>query len=95
MVSQASTSMLVLSSASAGVPDEVAHAAEHVMDERPGEQKEHDAPDDGREDVRDLRVGVRPGGNRDEPPGEQDEAGRVCRAEMRCAIDIIIVSIGR
>ena len=72
--------MLVLSSASAGVPDEVAHAAEHVMDERPGEQKEHDAPEDADEDVRDRGVGVRPGGNRHEPPGEQDEAGRVRRA---------------
>ena len=47
------------------------------------------------EEVRDLGVGVRPGGNRDEPPGEQDEAGRVAPRRMRCAIDIIIVSIGR
>src|SRR4029453_2443155 len=28
----------------AGVPDQVADAAKHVMDERPGEQEQHDAP---------------------------------------------------
>src|SRR5262245_45377573 len=64
----------------AGIPDQVADAAKHVMDERPGEQKEHDAPCDAGNEVRDLGEGVRPGGNRDEPPGEEDEANRVRRA---------------
>src|SRR5262247_2886471 len=64
----------------AGVPDQVADAAKHVMDERPGEQKKHDAPQIAGEEVRDLRVGVRSGGNRDEPPGEQDKARGVRRA---------------
>ena len=40
-------------------------------------------------------VGLRSGADGHQPPGEQDEADRVPTPEMRWAIDIIIVSIGR
>ena len=45
--------------------------------------------------ARNLAYGLGARGDRHQPPGEQQEADRVAHAEMRWAIDIIMVSIGR
>src|SRR5438552_6421703 len=60
--------------AAAGVPDEMADAAEGVMEQGPGKAQEDEAAEPGPHEPLDVGVSVRPGRGRDEPPGDDRHA---------------------
>src|SRR5690606_35913400 len=62
------------------IPNQVADAAQHVVDQRPGEQEQQHAPDKAAEERIHGRVGVRPDADGHQPPGEEREADGVAEA---------------
>src|SRR4051812_34760089 len=55
----------------AEIPDEVAHPAEHVVDERPGVAEQDQETEPGAEEPFHLVIGARPRGHRHEPDGHE------------------------
>jgi len=57
----------------------MADAAQHVVDQRPAEQKQQKAAGNAGEEARDLGIGLGARGDGEQPPDEQQEADRVRR----------------
>ena len=76
------------------VPDQMADAAEHMMHQRPGEAEQDQPADQAAHEAFEVGIGVGAGGGGDQPPGKQQHAEIRAAPVTRCAIDIIIVSIG-
>jgi len=77
------------------VPDQMADAAEHVMDQRPGVAEQDQPADQAADEPFDIGIGIGPEAAAIKPPGEQQHAEIQRRAVTRWTMDIIIVSSGR
>src|SRR5262245_55773496 len=65
---------LVWLEAMARIPDQVADAAQHVMDQRPGVAEQDESPEERVDEGAEGRIGVRARARRDQPPRHQQRA---------------------
>ena len=57
-----------------GVPDQMADATEHVVEQSPRVAEQHQLPDQAAHEPFEIGVGIWAGRRRDQPPGEQQHS---------------------
>ena len=73
----------------------MADAAQHMVDQRPAKEEEQERPGNAREEAIDRGEMLRPGAQATSHQTSRTKPVASDAPEMRCAIDIIMVSIGR